>query len=130
MTLACVAGEGRSMHKLMLSLFIAGVIPPERYAAGDLGAEVHEAGIWRAFQRRMSRDTRGNSSISLRQSAEWVEPAVSSATCPPLTRAPPVYGFGIQSILMLQAISAGPGVSCLVLADDAGQGGSHGGLAA
>lgn len=73
--LACLAGQGRSMHQVMLSLFMAGIVTPERYAADDPLGETYEAAIRRAFRREIHQGAKAWSRVAARLAAQGADQA-------------------------------------------------------
>lgn len=62
--LACLAGQGRSMHQVMLTLFMAGVVQPESCSTSDPLTKTYEAAIRRVFQTQIDRGDKGWNRVS------------------------------------------------------------------
>jgi hypothetical protein len=68
--LACLAGQGRSMRQVMLTMFMAGAVQPERCSAGDALGKTYEAAVRRAFRQWIDHGDKEWNRIATRLAAD------------------------------------------------------------
>lgn len=69
--LACLSVQGRSMHHVLLTLFMGGVVQPGQCPAGDLLRETYETAIRRAFRKEIQQRDKALNRVTAHLAASY-----------------------------------------------------------